>query len=146
MKIATSISRVLLGLIFVTFGLNMFLGFIHLPPPPEGPARDFMTALFMSHYVYVVGALQVVGGLILLSGRRVPLGLTLLGPVIVNIFCFHAFMAPAGLPMAFVVSFLALFLLWRYREYFAGLVKNGGPVLSQSPLQTTATDSAPVKS
>ena len=146
MKIATIISRVLLGLIFITFGLNMFLNFIPLPPPPEGPARQFMTALFMSHYLYVVGALQVVGGLLLLSGHRVPLGLTLLGPVIVNILCFHTLMAPAGLPMAFVVSFLALFLLWRYRGHFMGLVKNGGPALSQLPRQTLATENATVKS
>lgn len=122
MKIATIITRALLGLIFVTFGANMFLHFIPMPPPPEGPAREFMTALFLSHYLYVVGAVQVVGGLILLSGRWVPLGLTLLGPIIVNILCFHALMAPAGLPMAIVVSLLALFLLWRYRENFAGLV------------------------
>lgn len=146
MKTATIISRVLLGLIFVTFGLNMFLSFIPLPPPPEGPAREFMTALFMSHYVYVVGALQIVGGLILLSGRWMPLGLTLLGPVIVNIVCFHVLMAPAGLPMALVVSLLALFLLWRYREYFTGLVKNGGPAISQLPRQTIATGNATVKS
>jgi putative oxidoreductase len=146
MKIATIIARSLLGLIFVVFGLNMFLNFIPMPPPPEGPAREFMTALFMSHYLYVVGALQVVGGVILLSGRWVPLGLTLLGPVIVNIVCFHVLMAPAGLPMALVVSFLALFLLWRYRGYFAGLVKNGGPALSDLPRQTIATGNATVKS
>src|SRR5580704_11438825 len=146
MKIATLIARALLGLIFVTFGLNMFLNFIHMPPPPEGPAREFMTALYMSHYLYVVGALQVVGGLILLSGRWVPLGLTVLGPVIVNIVCFHVLMAPAGLPMAFVVSFLALFLLWRYRGHFAGLVKNGGPALSQLPRQAIAMGHATVKS
>jgi len=145
MKTATIITRVLLGLIFVTFGLNIFLNFIPMPPPPEGPAREFMTSLFMSHYVYVVGALQVVGGLILLSGRWMPLGLTLLGPVIVNIVCFHVLMAPAGLPMAIVVSLLALFLLWRYREHFAGLVKNGGPALSQLPRQTIATGNATVK-
>src|SRR5258707_11702740 len=118
MKTATIISRVLLGLIFVTFGLNMFLNFIPMPPPPEGPAREFMTALFMSHYVYVVGALQVVGGLILLSGRWMPLGLTLLGPVIVNIVCFHVLMAPAGLPMALLGSFLAPFLLWGSPGHF----------------------------
>src|SRR5258706_14213230 len=118
MKIATIISRVVLGLIFVTFGLNMFLNFIHMPPPPEGPAREFMTALFMSHYLYVVGALQVVGGLILLSGRWIPLGLTLLGPVIVNILCFHVLMAPAGFPMGIVVLLFALFLLWDYRGNF----------------------------
>jgi len=145
MKTATIISRVLLGLIFVTFGLNMFLNFIPMPPPPEGPARQFMTALFVSHYVYVVGALQVVGGVLLLIGRQVPLGLTLLGPVIVNILCFHVLMAPAGLPMAIVVSLLALFLLWRYREHFAGLVKNA-PVLSDLPRQAIAKGNATVDS
>ena len=145
MKIATIIARSLLGLIFVTFGLNMFLNFIPMPPPPEGPAREFMTALFISHYLYVVGALQVVGGLILLSGRWIPLGLTLLGPVIMNIVCFHVLMAPAGLPMAIVVSLLALFLLWRHREHFAGLVKNA-PVLSDSPRQGITTGNATVNS
>ena len=146
MKTATIIARSLLGLIFVVFGANMFLNFIHMPPPPEGPAREFMTALYMSHHLYVVGALQVIGGLLLLSGRWVPLGLTLLGPVIVNILCFHVLMAPAGVPMAIVVSLLALFLLWRYREHFAGLVKNGGPAVSESPRQAIATANATVNS
>jgi putative oxidoreductase len=123
MKIATIIARTLLGLIFVVFGSNMFLHFIPMPPPPEGPARDFITGLFVSHYLYVVGALQVVGGLFLFTSRWVPLGLTLVGPVIVNIVCFHALMAPAGLPMAIAVSVLAVFLLWRHRKNFAGLVK-----------------------
>ena len=142
MKTATIIARSLLGLIFVVFGSNMFLQFIHLPPPPAGsPASEFFMGLYLSHYVYVIGGLQVVGGLILLSGRYVPLGLTLLGPVIVNILSFHAFMAPEGLPMAFVVSALALFLLWRYRENFAGLVKNSPPH-TESPRQPIATGNA----
>ena len=124
MKIATIIARSLLGLLFVTFGSNMFLHFIQMPPPPEGPAREFMTALFVSHYLYIVGLLQIVGGGLLLSGWRVPLGLSILVPVIVNIVCFHALMAPAGLPLALVVSALALFLLWRYRAAFTGLLKD----------------------
>src|SRR5882724_11346603 len=144
MKIATIIARSLLGLIFVVFGSNMFLHFIPMPPPPEGPAREFMTALFMSHYLYIIGALQVVGRLILIGGRWVTLGLTLLAPVIVNIVCFHILMAPAGLPMAFVVSFLALFLLWRYRGHFAGLVKDGGPALSQLPRQAMGRETQPL--
>ena len=135
MKIATITARSLLGFIFVVFGLNMFLHFIPMPPPPAGPARDFMTALFMSRYLYVVGALQVIGGVLLLTGRWVPLGLTLLGPVIVNILCFHIFMAPAGLPLAIVVSALALFLLWRHRASFAGIwaVKNEQKQSNQQP-------------
>lgn len=143
MKIATIIARSLLGLIFFVFGLNMFLHFIPMPPPPEGPARDFMTALFVSHYLYVIGALQVMGGVLLLIGRKAPLGLTLLGPIIVNIFCFHVLMAPAGLPMAIVVSLLALFLLWRHREHFAGLVQST-PTYAGLPRQAITPEKAAV--
>ena len=77
----------------------------------------------MTNYLYVFAAFEVIGGLLLLTGRYGPLGLTLVGPVVVNILAFHTFMAPSGLPVALVVSVLALFLLWSYREHFAGLVK-----------------------
>src|SRR5437762_13238330 len=113
MKIATIIARSLLGLIFVVFGSNMFLHFIPMPPPPEGPARDFMTALFLSHYLYVVGALQLVGGVLLFTGWWTPLGLVLVGPVILNILCFHVLMASAGFPSSIVVSLLAMLLPMR---------------------------------
>ena len=119
MKTLTTIARSLLGLIFVVFGLNAFLRFIPMPPP-EGLAGDFMKALFVSHYFYVVAVLQIAGGALLLRGRFVPLGLTLLGPVIVNILLFHIFLQPAGLPLAVVVGALALFLLWAYRQAFGG--------------------------
>ena len=143
MKIATIIVRTLLGLIFITFGANMFLHFIQMPPPPEGPARDFMTALFLSHYLYVIGALQVAGGLMLLTGRWTPLGLALLGPIIVNILCFHVLMAPAGLPMAIVVSLLALFLLWRYHDNFAGIVRPPQPARGHQPSWDARSGAAP---
>jgi uncharacterized membrane protein YphA (DoxX/SURF4 family) len=123
MKIIALIARSLLGLIFVVFGLNAFLHFIPMPPP-QGLAGDFMKALFMSHYFYVVAVLEVAGGALCLIGRFVPLGLTLLGPVIVNILLFHAFLEPAGLPLAALVGVLALLLLWANRAAFSGLVKS----------------------
>jgi putative oxidoreductase len=123
MKIETIIVRSLLGIMFIVFGLNIFFNFMPMPPSPEGPARNFTMALAVSHYFYVVGALEVAGGALLLAARFVPLGLTLVGPVIVNILCFHVFLEPSGLPMAIVVSALALFVLWRYRDHFAGLVR-----------------------
>jgi uncharacterized membrane protein YphA (DoxX/SURF4 family) len=122
MKIATIIARILLGLVFTVFGSNAFLHFIPMQPM-SGPAGDFITAMYSTGYLYVVGFCQVAGGLILLIGRYVPLGLTLLGPVIVNILCFHIFMNREGFPIALVVAALALFLLWRYWTNFAGLVK-----------------------
>ena len=122
MKNLTIIVRSLLGLTFVVFGLNAFLQFIPLPPP-QGLAGDFMKALFVSHYFYVVAILQIAGGAICLLGRFVPLGLTLLCPVIVNILLFHIFLDRSGLPLAVVVGALALFLLWAYRQSFGGLFK-----------------------
>jgi putative oxidoreductase len=122
-KVATIIARVLLGLIFVVFGLNIFLHFIPTPPPPPSLVGDFSKALLLSHYLHVVGALQVIGGALLLIGRFVPLGLLMLGPVIVNIDLIHILMDPSGLPMAAFVSILAIFLLWRYRDAFAGLLR-----------------------
>jgi len=63
-------------------------------------------------------------------------------PVIVNIRCFHTFMAPSGLPFAFVVAVLALFLFWRYRGNFAGLVKNS-PAGLKTPPQPSAARTEP---
>jgi uncharacterized membrane protein YphA (DoxX/SURF4 family) len=125
MKITATIARIIIGCVFVFFGLNIFFQFLHMPPPPSGPAGDFTRALFVSHFLYVVAALQVMGGLLCLSGRFVPLGLVLLGPVIVNILLFHILLNPAGLAMAIVVSVLALIVLWYHRASFAGLVKSG---------------------
>ena len=123
MKILTIIARTLLGLTFVVFGLNGFLQFLKMPPPPPGPAGDFTKALFVSHYFYVVSGLQVVGGALCLLGRFVPLGLTLLGPVVVNILLFHLLLEPAGLGLAVVVSVIALFLVYAYRQAFRGLIQ-----------------------
>lgn len=123
MKIAAIIARSLLGLIFVVFGSNAFLHFIPMPPPPAGLAGDFMKSLFLSHYFYVVSVTQVLGGLLVLSGRFTALGLLLLGPVIVNILCFHLFLNHEGLPLAIAVAVLALFLLWQKRGNFAGLLQ-----------------------
>jgi putative oxidoreductase len=121
MKIATIIARVLLGLVFFAFGLIVFF---HVKMPmPQGHAGEFMGAMFASHYIYAVKVFEVVGGFLLLIGRYVPLGLTLLAPVIVNILFYDIFLDHSGLGMGVVIALLEVFLVWRYRSAFAGLVK-----------------------
>ena len=122
MKYVIVIVRVLLGLLFLVFGLNGFLHFMGPMPEMQGQAGAFITALVSSGYIYVIALLQVLGGLCLLLGARfVPLGLTLLGPVIVNIVLFHVFLEPAGLVMSLAISAMALFLLWIYRFKFPAI-------------------------
>jgi putative oxidoreductase len=121
MKIAALIARVLLGLLFLVFGLNGFLHFIPMAPP-AGLAGQYMGALFLSHYLVAVFLLQIVGGVLLLANRFVPLALVLLGPVLVNILLFHALMAPEGLPVALFATVLWAILFYAVRGGFAGLL------------------------
>jgi putative oxidoreductase len=120
MKIASLIARILLGLIFLIFGLNGFLHFIPMPPP-TGIAGEFFGSIFASHYWVVIFGVQVIGGVLLLLNRFVPLALVSLGPLIVNIFFFHALMAPAGLPLAIVVVVLWAIVATRNKQHLAPL-------------------------
>jgi uncharacterized membrane protein YphA (DoxX/SURF4 family) len=120
MKIAALIARILLGLLFFVFGLNGFFHFIPMQAP-AGLAGQYMGSLFVSHYLVVVFLLEVAGGALLLANRFVPLGLLLLGPVLVNILLFHGLMAPEGLPMALIATLLWFIVFAGVRRAFAGV-------------------------
>jgi uncharacterized membrane protein YphA (DoxX/SURF4 family) len=121
MKTLTAIARVLLGLVFLVFGLNGFLNFIP-QPPPSGLAGQFLGAMFVSHYLAAVFALQIVAGVLLLANRFVPVALTLLAPLLVNIVLFHATMAPSGFAPAIIAVALWAILFVRERAAFRPLL------------------------
>jgi uncharacterized membrane protein YphA (DoxX/SURF4 family) len=120
MKYAFVIARVLLGLMFTVFGLNGFLHFFP-NPPLAGLAGQFMGALFDSHYYVIAFGTQFIGGVLLLSNRYVPLALTLLGPLIVNILSFHIFLDAENMAPAIVVTVLWFGVFSQVRSSFAGL-------------------------
>lgn len=121
MKIIILTARLLLGLICVVFGLNGFLNFLSMGPMPTGLAGQFIGALFLSHYYWAVAAVQIIGGVLLLVNRFVPLGLVLLGPVIVNILLYHLFLNPAGIGLAIFVTILWFIVFYGHRQYFSGI-------------------------
>ena len=121
-------ARIVLGLIFVVFGLNGFFHF--LPQPPmSGPPAEFAGALFATRYMFpLIKGTEVVAGALLLSGRYVPLALTVLAPVVVNIFAFHLFLAPSGLVLPAIVVLLEIVLARAYWTAFAPLVRARAPL------------------
>lgn len=120
MKVAIVTARILLGSIFVVFGLNGFLHFLPQPPVPEAAGAFFGALAATGYMLPLVFGAQLVGGGLVLAGM-VPLGVAILAPVIVNIVFFHLFLAPAGMGPAVIVTILALFLAWAHRDAYAGL-------------------------
>ena|SRR5438477_8794528 len=126
MKIIIVTARFLLGLIFLVFGLNGFLQFIP-SPPPTGITGQFVGALFVSHYLVPIFLLQIISAVLLLVNRYLPLALTLLAPIIVNILLIHILMAPSGLPLAIVVTVLWIVVFLSVRSAFTGLLQQRVP-------------------
>lgn len=113
--------RILLGLMFFVFGLNGILHFIPAPPMPDNDASRMAAILMRSHWMTFVALLQVIGGLLLLVGRYVPLALVILGPIIVNILLYHFLLDRHGVAAGLVAAVLEVFLIWVYRRSFRGL-------------------------
>lgn len=123
MKLASTIARLLLGLIFVVFGLNFWLGFIPIPPFPEGSqAGAFMGAMYLTGFLTVVKVLEVVGGLLLLSGRFTNLALAILGPIVINIALFHVFLVGGGYAMPALIGVLSLVALAGRKDFTGALL------------------------
>ena len=132
MKTTSIVARYLLGLIFLVFGLNGFLNFIHQPPPSNPLAIQFLVAVSASHYIAVVFLAQIIGGILLLSGRFVPLGLAVLAPVLVNVLNYHVTMDPGGIGLGLITIILWVIALLPYRSSFTQIFR-------QYPLEKTAT-------
>jgi uncharacterized membrane protein YphA (DoxX/SURF4 family) len=127
MAILATIARYLLALVFIVFGLNGFLHFIPQPPPPSELAQQYFTVMMASHYLVFVFALQLIGGVLFLSPRTVPLALTIIGPIIVNILLFHALMDPGGIVPGLVVTALWFVVYWQFRTAFSKILFSETP-------------------
>lgn len=121
MKLTSTIARVLLGLIFVVFGLNGFL--LYFPPPPTLPhdVAIFTSAMYDSHFAWMTSAVQMIAGLLLLANRYMLVTLVVLAAVLVNILTLHLTMYPQGLPPAIVAAVLWFLTAWPLRARFAPL-------------------------
>lgn len=120
MRYIPIVTRILMGLMFVVFGLNGFLNFIPQPkePMPE-KAMEFAEALMKTGYMMrLVMGTQLLVGILLLRNRFVPLALALIAPIIVGIISFHLFLAPATIAPGIFVLLLELYLAWAYRDAF----------------------------
>ena len=123
MKYLILTCRILLGLMFIVFGANILHPFMPAPPPPPGsPTAQFMAVMAPTGWMHVVGFFQLLGGLLVLIGGTAPLGLVILGPILVNILTFHSLlMGGQGIVPGLVATLLEIILIYAYRANFAGI-------------------------
>jgi uncharacterized membrane protein YphA (DoxX/SURF4 family) len=118
-----AVARIGLGLVFAVFGLNKLLHFLPQPPMSGPPASFFMALVATRYMLPLLGLVEAAAGVMLLSGRFVPLALTLLAPIIVNIVGFHLFVAQGGFAMTGIVLAAELYLAWVHRDAFASMLR-----------------------
>ena len=130
MKFASWIARIILGLPYTVLGFNGLYftmtgqWLIEAPDMPE-PAAAFMGAMMTTGYLFTLVKLtEFAGGLLVLSGVMLPLGLTVLAPVTINILCFHYFLAPDSIVLPLVMGVAQIFLAYAYRNNFRSLFEN----------------------
>jgi uncharacterized membrane protein YphA (DoxX/SURF4 family) len=122
-RIVTAIIRVLLGLMFLVFGLNGFLNFMPAPKDLPPDVITVSTGLMKGGYMTVVSATEIIVALLLLTNRFVPLALVLLAPIVVGIITFHIAIAPATIVPGIVVLVMELYLAWAYRGAFRPMLR-----------------------
>lgn len=106
------ILRILLGLLLVVFGANKFLDFMPHMEMPEA-AGSFMGAMMATGYMLkLIGATEVVVGLLLIANKAVPFALIVLAPLALNMVFFHLFLAPAAIAPAAVVTLITIALIY----------------------------------
>ena len=119
MKIVAIIARLLLGALFVFAGSNHLFNFFKGQMPP-GPVADYMNVMMSSGYMYVIGFMQILPGLMLLANRYVPLSLILLGAMIFNIDAINVLIVrtPPGFATASIITLLWALVYWHERASF----------------------------
>jgi len=120
----TIAARVLLGLVFFGIGLNGLLHLVPLPPA-AGAAAVFINGLIASRYFFpLLFVTYLLTGAALMMDRFVPLALTVLAPIIINVAVMHLFVPSSGaeICLAALVTLLELFLAWSYRAAFRPLL------------------------
>ena len=124
MKKANMMIRIILGLFLIVFALNKFFNFIPMEHPPADSAAGLYFAALFSVYImpWAVGIIELIAGILLISGRLVPLALAIMLPVTVNILMFHLTLDPANVGGGAIIAILQGYLLYAHRERFYGII------------------------
>lgn len=118
MNIATTIIRILIGLLLLFASLGYFFS---LMPEPEtnGNFKAFNVGLVAATYIMPLAkGIELLCGIAFVSNRFVSLANILILPITINILCIHFFLEPSGIPIAVALFMGNIFLIYRYWDNY----------------------------
>jgi uncharacterized membrane protein YphA (DoxX/SURF4 family) len=123
MKIAYTVVRVLVGLLFIFSSLSFLLKLV-VPPEQTGNMKIFMDGMVASGYLFqAIKIVELVCGLAFVSGFFVPLASVVISPIIINILLVHIFLDTSGLPVGIILTISNIFFGYYHKELFIPLLK-----------------------
>jgi putative oxidoreductase len=117
MRIIAITAQILIGVTLLWLGLN---GLLHITAnlPLRCIAQQSIATIFLSRYIALLFALQLLGSLLLLVGRWKVMAFVLLGPIALNIVFFHVFIGRGSLIFALLLALFESLVIWTCRRYF----------------------------
>jgi len=122
-KIILFIICLLFGLMFINAGLNKFFNYMPMPEDiPESTMKLFNAFMEIKWLMPLVGAIEVIGGVLFILPRTRALGAIVILPVMVGILLNSIVNDPSSLIMTSVLMLINIWVIVENREKYALLV------------------------
>lgn len=120
----TFVLSLLFGLMFINAGLNKF--FYYMPMPENLPEKmqKAMTAFTEIGWIMpLVGAVEVLGGVLIIIPRFRALGAIIILPVMVGILLTNIVQDSSGLPLVLILSAILILIMYQNKEKYLPLFR-----------------------
>ena len=115
---------ILFGLMFINSGLNKFFNYMPMPKDMPENMMKAMTAMMQIGWLFpLVAVAEITGGVLIMIDKFRALGAIIIFPIIVGILLTHIFIAPSGLPLAFVLLAIELWVIFENREKYLPMIR-----------------------
>ncbi len=123
-KKITLVVSILFGLMFINAGLNKFFNYIPVPADIPEHLAKFMSAVLEIGWLWpLLGAMEVIGGVLFMTNKYRALGAIIILPMMVGILLTHIFVDRSTLPVAIVLMVVNLWIIWENREKYLPMIR-----------------------
>ena len=113
----------LFGLMFINAGLNKFFNYMPMPKDmPESMTKVMAAFMEIKWLMPLTGAVEVIGGILIIFRKYRALGAIIILPVMVGILLTNIVNAPSGLPIALIMMAINVWVIIENRAKYLPMI------------------------